>query len=114
MKVPNPKSPLQELVFNVEFDLEKDPGLKKLYSELGPDKFAEYLFRSQRVVPTKNIKIGSPEKLESIGRLAADPFSDEECEITDSMIFPSRFEKPYKQMIILGFYPDIIVLNKKQ
>lgn len=94
--IPNPDSALQDVVLKVDFDFEKEPQLAKLYSEIGFDKFSEYLFRAQKPIPIKNLKMGSGEKLEPIGKLIADPLSDNECEITNSYVYPSRFEKPHR------------------
>lgn len=90
-----PNENMEGLVFNFELDLDNEPHLKELYNELGADKFIAYIYRIQKAIPAKDIKMGTSDKLESVRKLSSDPLSDEECEITHSMIYPSQFEKPY-------------------
>lgn len=94
--LPNPQVNLSNWVINSTFDFSKEPKLGELYATLGAEKFLEYLFRTQKAVPCKEIKIGTDEMQVSLGKLSSDPFDDQECVITQTMMYPSRYEKAQK------------------
>lgn len=94
--LPNPKVNLNNWVINSAFDFEKEPKLGELYTKLGAENFLEYLFRAQKAVPCKEIRIGTDEMQVPLEKLSSDPFDDRECIITQTMMYPSRYEKAQK------------------
>lgn len=92
--LPNPRAELNNWVIKSEFDFTKEPRLKELYSILGSDKFLEYLFRAQKAISCKEIRIGTDEMQVPLEVISSDPFNDHECIISQTMMYPSRFEKP--------------------
>jgi len=96
MAVPRPDKIKQELRLITEFDFnqEKDAELLSRLKKLPREKWAEYFYRTQRIIPVKNMKIGNDEKLISIEKTMGNPLQENEVMVTQAGMYPEKFPDP--------------------
>lgn len=92
MAVPRPDC------FDTELRLTTEPDLDETLAEriklLPSNKQLEYFYRTQRIIPIKNIKIGDKNKVVPIEKTMTNPLRDEKFEIQDSRMYPQKFPEP--------------------
>lgn len=85
-----------------DLDPEKDALLIERLKAVPYDKVPEYLYRIQKALPVKDVKIGNDEKLIPLNRTVGNPLSDEEAVITQCKMYPSAFPEPMHLLLDSG------------
>lgn len=87
---PRPESLSEEVILKVDFEEESLDKLK----DIPRDKWAEYLYRTQRAIPVKNLRVGDSNKQIPIENTFGNPFADD-VKVTDIMMYPEPFPGPF-------------------
>ena len=78
-----------------DFDLEgESASFIQQLQQLPKDKIPEYLFRIQKGIRLKNVKIGDKEKQIPLEETLGNPLSDERVSVFNQMIHPAPFQNP--------------------
>ena len=94
--VPKPERVGSPLCMTTNFDLnpDRDASLIDRLTTLPFEKWAKYLYRSQKSVAVKNIKIGNHEQLIDMEHTVGNPLADEPTKITNARMYPQKFPAP--------------------
>lgn len=90
MAGPRPECFLQEMVLSVEIEEDALDRLK----DIPKDKWPEYIYRTQMVVPIKNAHIGNIDKQIPVESMYGNPFNSD-IKLTDMKMYPKPFPKPF-------------------
>lgn len=95
--VPKAEQVLNEgIKITTQIDFDKVPELRNKLMAVPRDKWDEYLYRTQTVVPIKSAQIGDENKRVPIELLSADPLHSDEAKFVDGIIRPYPFQEPIK------------------
>lgn len=81
--------PSGKMIFTVDFEQEEFDKLKNIPR----DKWAEYIYRTQKAIPVKNLRIGDDQKQIPIENTFGNPFHDNTI-VTKVMMYPQPFPEP--------------------
>lgn len=86
----------KEIRMTTQFDLDsdKDSLLIERLKNLPREKWPEYIYRTQKSIPVKNIKIGNDEQLVKIEQTIGNPLSDTLPVVKDCRMYPEKFSAP--------------------
>lgn len=79
----------------IDLETEKDEELKKRLQQLPREKWSEYLYRIQKSIAVKDIKIGDDEQLIPIEQTTSNPLSDETALLSECRMIPEKFKEPF-------------------
>ena len=79
---------------NFDLNPDRDASLIDRLTTLPFEKWAKYLYRSQKSVAVKNIKIGNHEQLIDMEHTVGNPLADEPTKITNARMYPQKFPAP--------------------
>ena len=98
--VPKPDRKIQTLKMTTmfDFDPEKDSLLIERLKSVPQDKWAEYLYRTQKSIAVKNVRIGDNEQLIPLEQTLGNPLSDEKIICKDCKMYPAKFPNPTPMM----------------
>ena len=91
---PRPEKVLDGFEIQTQFDFEKAPDLLERLKLLPRDKWDLYFYRTQKVVPIKNMQMGNADKLVPFEMLMAGPYDPFEVKISDAIMYPPEFAEP--------------------
>lgn len=113
--MPKPDCENKTIRMTTQFDLdpEKDALLFQRLNAIPSEKWVEYLYRSQKSVAVKNIKIGDDEQLIPLEQTMGNPFADEQITLKDCKLFPERFPDPIP-MLFESEQGDKVVIHFQQ
>lgn len=96
MAVPRPERINQKIKLTTDLDLDqdKDALLLNRLNMLPREKWAEYLYRIQRVIPVKNMKVGNEDRVIPIEKTMGNPLQEDKITVTQAMMYPEKFPKP--------------------
>lgn len=97
-----------------QLDFEKDTVLKERLKEIPQNKWAEYLYRIQRAVAVKNIKIGNEKQLISLENTIGNPLSEEKSTFMDCRMIPERFPDPIPLEFEIEHGENILIFFQQQ
>lgn len=94
--VPRPDSEIKTIRMTTQIDLdpEKDTILIQRLKTVPREKWDEYLYRTQKSVAVKNVKIGDDENLIPLEQTMGNPLSDEQTTVKDCRMYPQGFPDP--------------------
>ena len=87
--IPRPESILQDMILKANFDEEALGKLKNIPE----DKWAEYLYRTQKPIPVKNLRIGDKDAQIPIENTLGNPFNAD-VKVKEIMMCPAQFPEP--------------------
>ena len=96
MAVPRPDKIADGFRLTTDFDFDevKDAELLNRLQALPRAKWPEYLYRLQRTIPVKNVRIGNETKTIPIERTIGNPLQDKKARFTEANMYPQRFPEP--------------------
>lgn len=97
-------------IIKLKFDVSED--IAEKLKNIPREKWAEYLYRTQMVIPVTNLRIGDDEKLVPIAETTGAPFEDA-LDIVDTRLYPAPFPDA-KPMNIETVEGDKVTLMIKQ
>ncbi len=94
--VPKPECIDSPLCMTTNFDLDpdKDALLIDRLKSLPFEKWAAYLYRAQKSVAVKNIKIGNHEQLIALENTIGNPLADKPNQMSNARMYPKEFPSP--------------------
>lgn len=113
--VPRPDREVKTMKMTTKFDLdpEKDELLINKLRTISREKWGEYLYRTQRSIAVKDIKIGNDEQLIPLEQTMANPLSDVDIIVKECRMYPEEFPDP-TPMIFESEEGDKICINFQQ
>lgn len=90
-KVGDPGAPI-DIRLTGAFDENEDPALMAQLDKIPKDKWLEYLYRCQKSVKVKNVRIGDDNKLIALEDTVGDPFMETHAVFRDLRLYPGQFE----------------------
>lgn len=96
MAVPRPDKLDQGLRLTTEFDFDLKNDAELLYNleKISIEKWPEYFYRIQKVVPVKNAKIGNDKKVIPLEKTTGNPLQENGFIVTQAMMYPEKFPNP--------------------
>lgn len=96
MAVPRPDKLTEglRLTTQFDFDVERDSKLIERLGILPQEKWAEYFYRLQRVIPVKNLRVGNEAKTIPLERTIGNPLQERGTIVTDTKMYPESFPDP--------------------
>ena len=113
--VPKPDREIKTIRMNTQFDLdpEKDALLIQRLKTVPREKWTEYLYRAQKSIAVKNVKIGDDEQLIPLEQTMGNPLTDEQITVKDCRMYPERFPDPIP-MLFESEQGDKVVIKFQQ
>lgn len=96
-----------------DFDPEKDALLIERLKSVPQEKWGEYLFRTQKSIAVKEVKIGDEEQLIPLEQTLTNPLSDESAIVKECRMYPEEFPKP-TPMVFESEEGDKVSINFQQ
>lgn len=96
MAVPCPDKLHQGLRLITEFDFDRENDAELLYNlkKISVEKWPEYFYRIQKVVPVKNAKIGNDEKVIPLEKTTGNPLQENKTVVAQARMYPEEFPRP--------------------
>ena len=96
MVVPRPDKLHQGIRLSTEFDFnqENDAELLHHLKKISMEKWPEYFYRIQKVIPVKNAKIGNDEKGIPLEKTTRNPLQENKTVVAQARMYPEKFPKP--------------------
>ena len=113
--VPRPDREIKSMRMTTKFDLdpETDALLIEKLKSVPQEKWGEYLFRTQKSIAVKDIKIGDEEQLIPLEQTLTNPLSDESAIVKECRMYPEEFPKP-TPMVFESEEGDKVYINFQQ
>lgn len=106
---------IKSMRMTTKFDLdpETDALLIEKLKSVPQEKWGEYLFRTQKSIAIKDIKIGDEEQLIPLEQTLVNPLSDENVIVKDCRMYPEKFLEP-TSMVFESEEGDKVCINFQQ
>lgn len=113
--IPRPDREVKPMKMTTKFDLdpEKDALLIDKLRAVSQEKWGEYLYRTQKSIAVKDIKIGNDEQLIPLEQTMGNPLSDEDIIVKECRMYPEGFPDP-TPMIFESEEGDKVCINFQQ
>lgn len=95
--VPYPGKKGIDFKLTAQFDL--DESVRKRIEDLSLENCLKYFYRTQKIVPVKNLKIGDEKKVIPVEETLGNPLYGEKSVVTEAKMYPEKFPNPFQLII---------------